>query len=62
VTLPRSIEATMRKPSHLFSKAQAGSSKGGQRGQHGLERLGKLGLTWHGSLYGKTCWPSPNNS
>jgi hypothetical protein len=29
-----------------------------QRGQHGLQVLGKLGLSWHGSQHGKIRWQS----
>src|SRR5581483_11477544 len=31
-----------------------------QRGQHGLQVLGKLGLSWHGSAHGKIRWQSPS--
>src|SRR5262245_51172605 len=34
----------------------------GQRGQHGLQPPGELGLSWHGSHYGKTCRPAPRTS
>ena len=33
-----------------------------QRGQHGLQVLGKLGLSWHGSQHGKTCRVACRNS